>query len=89
MPRSWRLEITSSAARSLARLPATEAKRIDRRILDLGAGPRPRDARSLGGKLAGLFRVRCGKYRVIYEVLDDTRTVRILHVAQRKNVYRG
>ena len=89
MPRSWRLEITSSAARSLARLPEAEAKRIDRRILDLATDPRPRDARKLGGKLAGLFRVRCGRYRAIYEVLDETRTVRILHVAQRKNVYRG
>ena len=88
MPDDWRIEIASSAARSLSKLPKALARRIDRAILALAADPWPGGSRKLHGRLAGSLRIRCGRYRVIYEVFDDTRTVRILHIAPRKNAYR-
>ncbi|MFP5349235.1 MAG: type II toxin-antitoxin system RelE family toxin [Gammaproteobacteria bacterium] len=34
------------------------------------------------------WRVRCGDYRIIYEINDTDRTVMILHVGHRRDVYR-
>ncbi|MFZ5850288.1 MAG: type II toxin-antitoxin system RelE family toxin [Actinomycetota bacterium] len=38
---------------------------------------------------AGLWRARRGEYRVIYEIDDDQRLVRVVDVDHRRDVYRG
>ena len=41
-------------------------------------------------KLAGRdgYRIRSGDYRVVFEIDDRLRTVTILHVGHRKDIYR-
>jgi mRNA interferase RelE/StbE len=34
------------------------------------------------------WRIRVGKYRVIYEIDDKERTITVLHVGLRRDVYR-
>lgn len=46
----------------------------------------PNEGTPLEGKFKGLFKLRIGKYRVIYTRTD--REVLILRIGQRKNVYK-
>ncbi len=37
---------------------------------------------------AGVYRVRVGDYRIVYEVLDDRLVVQVVRVGHRREVYR-
>ena len=43
---------------------------------------------ALTGDLAGLYKLRVGDYRVIYEVLWDEETIVIHAIGHRREVYR-
>ncbi|MDE2655455.1 MAG: type II toxin-antitoxin system RelE/ParE family toxin [Gemmatimonadota bacterium] len=43
----------------------------------------------LKGGLRGLRRVRIGRYRVLYEVLDDELVVLVVRVSHRREAYRS
>lgn len=61
---------------------------VEDRIVKLGAVPRPPGAKPLQGKkYRGLYRIRSGDYRVIYQVRDDSRTVVVVKIGDRKDVY--
>ena len=55
-------------------------------ILALGREPRPPGARKLTGREG--YRIRIGAYRILYEVEDEQRRIRIYHIGHRKDVYR-
>lgn len=54
----------------------------------LGAVPRPPGARKLQGSGRDDYRIRIGDYRVLYEVDDTARVVRIMRVRHRREAYR-
>lgn len=47
-----------------------------------------RVGKPLRGELSGLRSARRGDYRVIYGMVEDARTVEILHIDRRSDVYR-
>jgi len=53
----------------------------------LSKNPRPFGCRKLSGS-ENDWRIRVGDYRVIYEIADANRIVRINRVRHRKEVYR-
>lgn len=55
---------------------------------DLLAEPR-RVGKPLGQELAGAFAARRGEYRIVYEIDDDERTVTVLDVDHRRDIYRS
>lgn len=71
-----RYEITfaRSARRELEALEARLVARIWARIQRLANDPRPPGCRKLQGE-EGLWRIRVGDYRVVYEVKDDAKVV--------------
>ena len=86
----WTVEITDDAVEELGKLD----KSIQRRILlylreriAINANPR-RMGKPLKGNLAGLWRYRVDKYRLICRIMDDDLQVLLLKVAHRKEVYR-
>lgn len=84
----YELLIKPSAVRELERIDTRgERQRIVRRILALAEGPRPPGREKLTGRQA--YRVRQGVYRIVYSIDDDTRTVRVVKVGHRRDVYRG
>ena len=83
---SYELLIKRSAAKELAALPPTYRRRIATRIQQLSAAPRPPGVEKLSG--AEQYRVRQGDYRVLYEIDDGERTVTIVRIGHRKDVYR-
>ena len=53
----------------------------------LASNPRPRGCRKLVGA-GNDWRVRVRDYRIIYEIADTIRVVRIMRIRHRREVYR-
>lgn len=86
--RRYELLVAATADRSLARLPeAVAAAVVEFMLGDLMEAPR-RVGHPLRRELAGLWAARRGPYRVVYEIDDDKRTVRVLRIDHRSDVYR-
>jgi mRNA interferase RelE/StbE len=84
---TYSVEVTSTAERQIRRLARADQIRVVRTIHALGSDPRPPGCRKMTG-LEDVFRVRIGRYRVIYSVADRVLTVIVLKVGDRKDVYR-
>lgn len=83
---SYTISITRRAQQELARLPTKEYEHVRDTIAALARNPRPRGCLKLTAREG--WRIRVGKYRVIYEIDDKQRTVVVLHVGLRRDVYR-
>ncbi len=75
------------AERELKRLPAKEFHRIIREIKGLAENPRPAGCRKLAGSERD-WRIRVGDYRVIYELDEKAKAVRVMRVRHRGEAYR-
>ena len=67
-------------------IPKNDLKKIMKVIESLGKDPRPSGCRKLSGQER--YRLRQGRYRIIYSIQDDELTVWIVKVGHRKDVYR-
>ena len=67
-------------------LPSAVFDRVTETILQLEADPRPHGSRKLRGTEG--YRVRVGAYRILYTVDDDARSVEIMAVGHRRDIYR-
>jgi mRNA-degrading endonuclease RelE of RelBE toxin-antitoxin system len=85
----WRLVIAASAERSLARLPERVAVAVVEFMLGALCDNPRRVGRPLRRELEGLWSARRGAYRVIYELDEDRREIRVLWVEHRADVYRA
>jgi len=61
--------------------------RIVARIWRLAQDPQPLGSEKLGGR-QDRFRVRQGDYRIVYSVDDQEKTVMIVKIGHRREVYR-
>jgi mRNA interferase RelE/StbE len=85
---SYRVLIKPSAAKEIEAVGQKEdRRRIVTRIRSLARDPRPFGSEKLSGR-GDLYRLRVGRYRVVYTVRDDELVVLIVRVGHRKNVYR-
>jgi len=66
--------------RELDAVPRNDIQRVLAAIRNLANSPRPARSVRLDGNI---FRIRIGRYRVIYQVDDDLRTVNIGGVRRR------
>lgn len=87
---AWRIELTASAEKSLAKLDRTAAKRITTFLRERVAGADdPRSSgKALAGQLAGLWRYRVGDYRLICEIEDGKLLILVVTVGHRSDIYR-
>ena len=66
--------------------PKKDLRRILNRIEELGENPRPTGCEKLTGKER--YRLRPGRYRIVYSIHDDELTVWVVKVGHRKDIYR-
>jgi mRNA interferase RelE/StbE len=83
-----RIHILDAAARELARLDKPVARRVVKRIRWLATNLDDLTPESLTGDLAGLYKLRAGDYRVLYEILHEEQGIVIHQIAHRREVYR-
>ncbi len=74
-----------SVAKDLRNIPAGDVKKILQRIDTLAINPRADGCVKLSGQ--SRYRVRTGRYRIIYEILDHRLIVTVVKVAHRSDVY--
>ncbi len=84
----YELRIPRRVAKQLASLPAHARERVVHRIERLADWPdHGQDVKALKGQLAGCYRLRCGSYRLLFQVLDDPKVIVIEQIGQRGSVY--
>ena len=85
---NYRIEIKPSAAREIEDVGSKQDRqRIVDRIRTLAANPRPPGYEKMAGQ-ARRYRIRIGRYRVVYSIEDDILLVLVVRVGHRKDVYR-
>lgn len=83
----YRVLLERAAEKDLGRLSAGIHDRMIAAVQRLAKTPRPPGCRKLAGA-DNDWRIRVGDYRVIYEIADDIRAVRVNRVRHRREVYR-
>ena len=86
MKKKYKIEIKKSAIKVLRRLPRDDQIRIARSIQSLSDRPRPHNCTKLAD--SPYYRIRCGSYRIIYEIRDDRLIIVILKIGHRRDVYK-
>jgi len=76
----------ASVYKELRKIPKTDLKKILARIKNLSDDPRPAACEKLMGQER--YRVRQGRYRIVYSIQDDQLTIWVVKVGHRKHVYR-
>ncbi|HEV2057402.1 MAG TPA: type II toxin-antitoxin system RelE/ParE family toxin [Methylomirabilota bacterium] len=85
---SYRVLIKSSAAEEIEAVDQKkDRQRIVAGIRSLADDPRPPGCEKLASE-ADRYRIRVGRYRVIYSVGDGELLVVVVRVGHRKDVYR-
>ena len=79
--------VERTAERDLKSLPTAVFDRILPRIKALADNPRPAGCHKLAGSKND-WRIRIGDYRVVYEIDDFRKQVKIFRVRHRREVYR-
>ena len=86
MPR-YSILIKPSAVKEIEAIPLKkDRRRIVERISDLAENPRPPRCEKLSGQ--DKYRLRQGRYRILYSIEDKDLLVYVVKVAHRKDVYR-
>jgi mRNA interferase RelE/StbE len=75
-----------SVWKDLKKVPKNHLKRILSRIEKLKDNPRSNGCEKLTGQ--ELYRVRQGKYRIVFSIQDNELTIWIIKVGHRSSVYR-
>jgi len=83
---SYSVWIRRRAQKELAHLQKAPYYQVRDRILALADDPRPSGSQKLTGREG--WRLRVGALRVLYEIDDAAKTVTILHVGHRRDIYR-
>ena len=83
----YRVLLERSGEKDLARLASEVHDRVIAAIQALARNPRPPGCRKLAGSKND-WRIRVRDYRVIYEIADEIRIVRVNRVRHRREVYR-
>ena len=78
----YRVEISPAGQRNLRRIPPRLRQRIEAAIYRLADEPHPRGSVKLRGEERA-WRVRAGRFRILYDVYPDELVVLILKVAVR------
>jgi mRNA interferase RelE/StbE len=84
----YHVHILESASRELARLDKPVGRRIVQRINWLAENLNDIRPEALTGDFAGLYKLRVGDYRVIYEVIQKEKSIVIHAIGHRGEIYR-
>jgi mRNA interferase RelE/StbE len=83
---AYKLFFKKSVQKDFDSIPKKDLKRILSRIESLSEDPRPKGCEKLTGQER--YRLRQGRYRIVYSIQDDELTVWVVKVGHRKDIYR-
>jgi mRNA interferase RelE/StbE len=82
----YKVYFKESVEKDLRIIPRSDLKRILHKIELLMIEPRPQGCEKLTGQER--YRIRQGRYRIVYSIQDNELSLWIVKVAQRKDIYR-
>jgi mRNA interferase RelE/StbE len=83
---AYKIFFKRSVEKDFESIPKKDLKRILDRIKMLADDPRATGCEKLTGQER--YRVRQGRYRIVYSIQDNELTVWVVKVSHRKDVYR-
>ncbi len=75
-----------SVEKDLRPFPQKDVKKILQRVNSLTLDPRPSGSEKLTGQER--YRIRQGRYRILYSIQDNELTIWVVKISHRKDVYR-
>ena len=82
----YKIFFRESVRKDLGVLPKKEIQKTLHRIEALSEDPRPAGCEKLTGEEK--YRIRQGRYRILYSIRDQELTVWVVKIGHRKDVYR-
>ena len=82
----YKIFFRESVRKDLGVLPKKEIQKILHRIEALSEDPRPSGCEKLTGEEK--YRIRQGRYRILYSIRDQELTVWVVKIGHRKDEYR-
>jgi mRNA interferase RelE/StbE len=83
----YEIVLRKSVRKDLKPIPKRDIRRILADIAGLANDPRPPQSSKLSG--SEKYRLRCGVYRVLYEIQDEVLIVCVVKVGHRREAYRS
>ena len=83
---AYKVYFKASVEKDFTTIPKKDLKKILKRIGELADNPRPSGCEKLTGQER--YRLRQGRYRIVYSIQDDELTVWVVKVGHRKDIYR-
>lgn len=81
----YKVFLEKPAKKFLDKLDDFNAQIITKKLRKLGENPQLGE--SLIGNLSGLWKLRIGKYRAIYKIVENKLLILVLDLGHRKNIY--
>ncbi len=82
----YRVLVRKSVSKDLDRITKKDVRRIVKAMRALSDDPRPPKSKKLSGEEN--YRLRCGAYRIIYEIQDEQLVICVVRIRHRRDVYR-
>lgn len=83
---NYEIQFAASAAKEFRSLGMEIKRRIGLAVDALAQNPRPSGVRKLKGH-ERLYRIRVGDYRLVYEINDSVRLIRVTKIRHRREAY--
>ncbi|MBI3357406.1 MAG: type II toxin-antitoxin system RelE/ParE family toxin [Nitrospirae bacterium] len=84
----YRVRLLDTASKELAKLDKPVARRIIDRVHRLAENLADANIEALTGEFEGLFKLRVGDYRVVYELIHEEQLIMIHTIGHRREIYR-
>ena len=87
---AWRVEFLPAADKAFGKLDRQHQRRIRQFIetrLETGGDPH-RLGEGYAGPLKGYWKYRVGDYRLVCDIQDQTQTILVVAIGDRKDIYR-
>ena len=82
----YKVFFRKSVEKDFSIIPKKDLRKILQRIDTLADDPRPSGCEKLTGQER--YRIRQGKYRIVYSIQNNKLTIWIVKVGHRSNIYR-
>jgi len=83
----YKVYFRESVEKDFRTIPKKDVKKILQRIESLTTDPRPQGSEKLTGQER--YRIRQGRYRIVYSIQDYEATIWVVKIGHRKDVYRS
>ncbi len=87
---NWTVKLSSVSEKHFRKLDASLRKRLLKELRELAGFDHPikhPQVRALTGDLKDYFRLRIGRYRVIFAVLNEKKIIAVVNIVPRGDAY--